>query len=129
MWQSPLEGQPVDTATVSMPDARRVLANALVQAGKDLGLTQADLGQVIGRDRTGLSRSGLDPDSKSGELALLLIRAYRALYALTGGNREAMRHWFRTENRHTGGIPAQQVRQVQGLLQVVEYLDAIRGKL
>lgn len=119
----------VETATLSLPDARRVLAQALVQAGKDLGLTQKELGDVIGRDRTGLSRSGLDPDSKPGELGLLLIRAYRALYALTGGNREAMRHWFRTENRHTGGIPAEQVRQVQGLLQVVEYLDAVRGKI
>jgi hypothetical protein len=111
------------------PDPRRVLATALVNAGKELGLTQHDLGQIIGRDRTALNRGGLDPDSKSGELALLLVRAYRALYALTGGDREAMRHWFQTDNLHTGGIPTEQVRSVQGLIRVVEYLDAIRGKL
>lgn len=114
---------------VAQPDPRRVLATALVNAGKELGLTQQDLGQVIGRDRTALSRGGLDPDSKSGELALLFVRAYRALFALTGGDRETMRHWFQTENLHTGGVPSEQVRSVQGLMQVVEYLDAIRGKL
>ena len=110
------------------PDPRRVLASALVSAGKELGLTQADLGAVIGRDRTALSRGQLDPTSKSGELALLVIRAYRALYALVGGDREAMRHWMRTENLHTGGVPSEQIRSVQGLSRVVEYLDAIRGR-
>jgi len=119
----------VNLDALTQPDPRRVLATALVKAGKELGLTQNDLGQVIGRDRTALSRGGLDPLSKSGELALLLIRAYRALFALTGGDRDAMRHWFQTENLHTGGVPSEQVRNVQGLMQVVEYLDAIRGKL
>ncbi len=115
--------------TVARPDPRRVLATALVNAGKEVGLTQHDLATIIGRDRTAFSRSGLDPDSKSGELALLFVRAYRALFALTGGDRDAMRHWFRTANLHTGGVPADQVRQVQGLVLVVEYLDAVRGKL
>ena len=110
------------------PDARRVLAAALVNAGRELGLTQADLGAVIGRDRTALSRGQLDPTSKAGELALLLIRAYRALFALVGGDRVAMRHWMRTENGHTGGVPAEQIRSVEGLSRVVTYLDAIRGK-
>lgn len=115
--------------TVAQPDPRRVLATALANAGRELGLTQQDLAAVIGRDRTALSRGGLDPDSKAGELGLLFVRAYRALFALTGGDGPAMRHWFQTDNLHTGGVPARQVRTVQGLVQVVEYLDAIRGKL
>jgi hypothetical protein len=110
------------------PEPQHVLATALINAGRDLGLTQAALGAVIGRDRTALSRGRLDPQSKPGELALLLIRAYRALYALVGGETAAMRHWMHTENQHTGGIPAEQIRSVQGLVRVVEYLDAIRGK-
>ena len=115
--------------TVAQPDPRRVLATALINAGKELGFTQRELEGVIGRDRTALNRAGIDPDSKSGELALLFVRAYRALFALTGGDTDAMRHWFQTENRHTGGVPSQQVRKVQGLMRVVDYLDAIRGKL
>ena len=33
-----------------------VLTRALAKAGKELGLTQADLGAIVGRDRTALSR-------------------------------------------------------------------------
>ena len=118
----------MDSNLAERPDPQRVLASALLSAGKELGLTQAEIGTVIGRDRTVLSRGQLDPQSKPGELALMLIRAYRALFALTGGEQAAMRHWMRTENHHTGGVPSEQIRSVQGLARVVEYLDAIRGK-
>ncbi len=106
-----------------------VLTHALVKAGKELGLTQTDLGVIVGRDRTALSRGALEPGSKSGELALLLIRAYRALFVLVGGEPRQMKHWMHTHNLHVGGIPAELVRTVPGLMRVVEYLDAIRGRV
>ncbi len=109
------------------PDERAVLSKALLNAGKALGLSQAEIGRIIGKDRSSIQR-GLDPASKSGELALLLIRCYRSLYALVGGRTEDIRHWMRTPNLHTGGIPAQQLLTVQGLNEVLGYLDAIRGK-
>ena len=107
---------------------KAVLSKALLNAGKVLGLSQADLGRVIGKDRTSITR-GLDPKSKSGELALLLIRCYRDLHALVGGQPQDIRHWMHTDNLHTGGIPADQVKTVQGLSRVLQYLDAIRGKV
>jgi hypothetical protein len=110
-------------------DQASVLAEALANAGRQLGLSQADLGEIIGKDRTAISRGRIDPASKAGELALLFIRCYRALYVLVGGNTQQMRHWMHTENLHTGGIPAAQVKSVQGLTSVLEYLDAMRGKL
>lgn len=106
-----------------------VLTRALVKAGKELGLTQAELGSIVGRDRTALSRGALEPDTKSGELALLLIRAYRALFVLAGGEPRQMKHWMHTHNHHVGGVPAELVRSVPGLMRVVEYLDAIRGRV
>jgi hypothetical protein len=109
------------------PDPGEVLAKAAVRAGKALGLSQSDLGAIIGRDRTSLRR-GIDPDSKAGELAALLIRVYRSLYALVGGDGEPMRHWMSVENRHTGGVPREQIRTVAGLARVAEYLDAMRGR-
>jgi hypothetical protein len=110
-------------------EAGPVLTRALVKAGKELGLTQADLGAVVGRDRTALSRGAIEPNTKSGELALLLIRAYRALYVLVGGEPQQMKHWMQTHNLHVGGVPAELVRTVPGLMRVVEYLDAIRGRV
>ena len=116
------------SAPLQKPNSRQVLAKALLKAGKAMGLSQADLGVVVGKDRTSFAR-GLDPDSKSGELALLLIRCYRSLYLLVGGGSQDMRHWMQTENRHTGGVPAEQIKSVQGLTEVLGYLDAIRGKV
>ncbi len=110
-------------------DQAGVLAEALLNTGKSLGMSQTELGEVIGKDRTAISRGRIDPGSKAGELALLLIRCYRALYVLVGGNPRQMQHWMRTENLHTGGIPAEQIKTVQGLTTVLAYLDAMRGKL
>jgi DNA-binding XRE family transcriptional regulator len=113
-------------------DADAVLAKALLNTREQLGLTQQELADIVGVHRTAISRwadSGLRPQSKSGELALLLIRAYRALFALFGGSLEDMRHFLRTENRHLAGVPLVLMGQVQGLVHVVEYLDAIRGKV
>ena len=109
--------------------AAEVLTRALVKAGKDIGLTQAEVAAVVGRDRTALSRAAIEPDTKSGELALLLIRAYRALFVLVGGEPRQMRHWMHTHNHHVGGVPAELIRTVPGLVRVVEYLDAIRGRV
>ncbi|MDP1646482.1 MAG: MbcA/ParS/Xre antitoxin family protein [Thiobacillus sp.] len=110
-------------------DQASVLAEALINAGKHLGMSRAELGEIIGKDRTAISRGRIDPASKAGELALLFIRCYRALYVLVGDNPQQMRHWMQTENLHIGGIPAEQVKTVQGLTSVLEYLDAMRGKL
>ncbi len=114
---------------IPRPDEQEVLRKAYLNAGKALGLSQAELGEVIGRDRSGFARGGLDPAGKAGELALLFLRCYRGLYALMGGRAEDMRHWMHTPNHDTGGGPAEQVRSVQGLTRVLEYLDAMRGKL
>jgi len=119
----------MSTVALATVDAAQVLAKALIAAGKDLGLNQMTIAVVVGKDRSAISRGGIDPQSKPGELALLLVRAYRALFVLVGGDPAQMKHWMHTANHHTGGVPAEQVRSVQGLLRVVEYLDAIRGKL
>ena len=118
----------MNTAQVSSADKNRVLSKALLNAGKALGMSQAEIGHVIGKDRTSLSR-GLDPKSKAGQLAALLIRCYRSLYVLVGGDEQSIKHWMHTRNRHTGGIPVEQVQTVPGITHVLEYLDAMRGKV
>ncbi|HLA29583.1 MAG TPA: XRE family transcriptional regulator [Pseudomonas sp.] len=112
-------------------DADTVLAKALLNTREQLGLTQQELADIVGVHRTAISRwadSGLRVQSKTGELALLLIRVYRALFALFGGNLPDMQHFLRTPNHHLQAVPLLLMMQVQGLVRVVEYLDAIRGK-
>lgn len=120
----------VNTAAQQQPtaDPKAVLLKAVLNAGKHLGLSKTEIGKIIGKDRTSLSR-GIDPGSKSGELALLLIRVYRSLHVLVGGQPEDIKHWINTDNLHTQGVPCEQLQTVQGLTLVLEYLDAIRGKV
>jgi DNA-binding XRE family transcriptional regulator len=116
---------------ITTPD--EVLAKAVLNAADQLGLKQAELAQVLGIHRTAVSRLkhnlSLDPATKQGELALLLIRVARAVFALAGGDAAWIKHFMHTPNRVTGGVPAQQVQSIQGLMQVLQFVDAIRGKL
>ena len=101
----------------------------MLRASERLGLSRAELANVVGRDRSSISRSGVDPSSKSDELAKLLIRCYRSLAVMVDENPSQIRQWLSTPNLHTGGIPEQQLQTVAGLVAVNEYLDAIRGKV
>ncbi|MFC3606357.1 MbcA/ParS/Xre antitoxin family protein [Stutzerimonas tarimensis] len=117
----------------SRPTPEAVLAKAVLRAAEQLGLKQAELAAVLGVHRTAVSRlksqPSLAPDSKTGELALLLIRMARALFALTGGDRDWMQHFMRTPNKVTGGVPVEQIETIQGLMSVLQFVDASRGKV
>lgn len=114
------------------PDESEVLALALDKLKKQLDLSSEDLAGIFGVHRntvTRLLKGPIDPASKEGEFAILLIRIYRSLFALNGGNKEAMIHWLKTSNRHIQGVPLQSMKSILGLSRVVSYLDAIRGKI
>ncbi len=106
----------------------QVLCKALLNAAKALAISQSEVASIIGKDRSAISRAKISPQSKPGELALLFIRCYRALYALLGGNAQQMKHWLHTHNHHVGGVPLEKMHSQQGLVHVLDYLDAIRGR-
>ena len=117
--------------TVANPQA--VLTKATLAAAERLDLRNRQLAAIIGTSEASVSRlsSGraLDPDSKEGELALMFLRLYRSLDALVGGDDNKSRTWLHSPNDHLGGIPAERIRTVEGLVDVVQYLDAMRGRL
>ena len=115
--------------TKPAPEPARVLGTAVLRAAGIMGLSRVELGNALGRDRSSISRSGVDPESKSGELAKILIRCFRSLAVLVDDNPEQIRHWLETPNGHTGGTPREQLQTVTGLVTVCEYLDAIRAKV
>lgn len=114
-------------------EAGPVLARALLEAAGRLGLRNRHLAVVIGSSEASVSRlqhgRGMDPESKEGELALLFLRLYRSLDALVGGDDAKARAWLHAENDHLRGVPAERIRTVEGLVDVVQYLDAMRGRL
>jgi DNA-binding XRE family transcriptional regulator len=113
-------------------DKASVLMKAFNNACSELGVNKVDAGKIIGVNRSTLSRKevqGFTPGSKQAELSLHFIRLYRSLFAISGGDKDFMHHWFTTANSALGGAPAERVLSVLGLVQTNEYLDAMRGKL
>ena len=115
------------------PAPAPVLAKAALSAAQRLGLNGKDLAEIIGTSEASISRirggRGLDPQRKEGELALLFIRLFRSLDALVGGDDAKARDWLHAMNDHLRGTPADRIRTVEGLVDVVQYLDAMRGRL
>lgn len=121
------------THPISAPDPAAVLAKAVLAAADRLGLRSRHVAAVLGTSEASVSRlqsgRGLDPATKEGELALLLLRVYRSLDALVGGDDARAREWLNADNSHVAGVPADRIRTVEGLVDVVQYLDAMRGRL
>ena len=112
----------------------QVVSKAIVRVMASLELTQRELAGIIGLHESTISRlvagtTRLSASSKEGELALLVIRVFRSLDTLVGGDDDKARKWLRAENTALGGVPTERMQRVEGLVSVADYLDAMRGKL
>ena len=72
-------------------------------------------------------QSHVGAQSAEGQLAKLLLRVFRSLDTLVGGQPEKAKAWLRAPNHHLGAVPQERLRTVEGLVHVAEYLDAMRG--
>jgi len=125
-------GDPKARAAAAASDAA-IVTKAAMRAAEALGLSDVDLGSIIGISGSTVSRMRsrertIDPNTKEGELALTFLRLYRSLGALLG-DAGSCAAWFHAENTHLGGVPAELVRSAGGLIDVSRYLDAMRGKV
>jgi hypothetical protein len=117
-----------------LPDRGQTLSKATVRAARLLGLTQAELAPVLGLSRSTVSRlfAGdllLAPEQKAWELAALFTRLFRSLDAIVGSNTEQARAWLDSRNDGLGAAPRQLIATTEGLVRVVQYLDAARGRV
>jgi len=62
-------------------------------------------------------------------LALLLVRLYRSLDALVGGNDGQRQAWMMSYNRALNARPIDLITSAAGLTRTVDYLDAARATL
>ena len=109
--------------TQSNIDYKVVLAKVLLNTADQLGLKQAQVASVIGVHRSSISRLKakpiLDSATKQGELALLLIGIYRAVYALNGGDPEWIHHFMNSYNDTTREVPIKQIQNIYGWVMVL----------
>ena len=116
------------------PAAGAVLTKAALRAADRLGLSGRQLADIVGVSEATVSRwkrgqSLLEPGSKPFELAALLVRAFRSLDAITGGDEAVARRWLAAPNTALAARPVERMTQVQGLVDVTTYLDARRAPL
>jgi len=125
----------MSAATSPALDEASVVSKALLRASEVLGLSSAELAEIIGTSESTLSRirnrkrGPIPLGTKEGELALLFLRVFRSLDALVGGSEAHAKAWLHAENRHVGGVPLRRMKTIEGLVDVAEYLDAMRGTI
>jgi uncharacterized protein (DUF2384 family) len=112
-----------------------VLTKAILRMAEFLQLNGKDLSETLGMSEATISRlhqgkKFLSPHNKEGELALLLLRIYRSLNALVGNHHEKAQLWLHAPN-HAFQLktPLSHMKSISGLVEVAQYLDAMRGKL
>jgi uncharacterized protein (DUF2384 family) len=121
-------------STNSQPEPRRVLTDAVLRAAALLDIRQSSLAQILGLSPSTVSRMAngsyrLDQDKKEWELGALFVRLFRSLDAVIGSNDVAARAWLGGGNLGLTGRPLDLIRTTEGLVHVVQYLDAARGRL
>lgn len=112
-------------------EAAAVLSKAVARAAERLGVSRALLARVLGVSPATITRLyggdyQLDQGRKEWEFALLFVRAFRALDSIVG-NEVGARQWLNSENLALNGRPIELIRSTEGLVRVVQYLDASRG--
>lgn len=111
-----------------------VLTKAILNLATFYDLTGKDLCHIIGISESTVTRLNqgkafLSPSTKEGEIALLLLRVYRGLNSLIGNNHDKAKLWLNSDNKYFNRKPIEQLKSVAGLVEVVNYIDAMRGKL
>ena len=111
-----------------------VLTKAICNLSKFYSLSGKDLSKIIGISESSASRIAqgtklISPYTKEGELAILLLRIYRSLNAMVGNNHEKAKLWLNSQNKYFCNTPIEEMKNIPGLISVLNYLDAMRGKL
>jgi hypothetical protein len=122
-----------EQAPGSSPDPGSTLTKAVMRAAGFLGISQAIVASVLGISTASVSRmaSGhyvLDAHRKEWEFGVLFVRLFRSLDAILGHGDQA-RLWLTNDNLALGGKPLELIRTTEGLVRVVHYLDATRGRV
>jgi uncharacterized protein (DUF2384 family) len=109
-----------------------VITKATIRAAERLGVKSKVLARIIGVSEATVSRMKqggypLEPNQKPFELAVLFVRLFRSLDAMTGGDEKVAASWLANDNTALNGKPIDLVQTISGLGNVIQYLDARRA--
>ena len=110
------------------------LTKALVRAAGLLQIRQTSIARILGVSGATASRlfSGqylLSQERvKEWEFAVLFVRLYRSLDAILGHGENA-RVWLSGDNLGLAARPVDLIESAEGLVRVLHYLDAHRGRV
>jgi uncharacterized protein (DUF2384 family) len=115
----------------TVPEPAVVLTKAVVRAAERLNLPRSLLAKVLGLSpatvtRLFTGRYQLEQTRKEWEFALLFLRVFRSLDSIVGDETTAKK-WLNSDNRGLNGKPIDLIRQTEGLVRVVHYLDSARA--
>jgi hypothetical protein len=116
----------------TVSDEATLLTKAVLRAADRLAIKNAVLARILGLSGPTISRMRngkyrLDRGQKPFELAVLLIRLYRSLDGIVGGDDSVAADWLTNKNTVLDGVPLELVESVSGLANVIHYLDARRA--
>lgn len=109
----------------------KILTQAVLNAAKYLGLNDRQLSSAleISTDELCDFRLGsnqLVENTKSFIRAVYLIRVYRSIFAIMGGDELVMHQWMKSPDTALDAIPIEIISTWEGLESVINYLDARR---
>ena len=121
----------VTKQTTKKPEAAAVLSKAVARAAERLDISKTMLAKVLGVSPPTITRLysvdyQLAQERKEWDFALLFVRVFRSLDSIVGDEATA-RKWLASENLGLNGRPIELIRSTEGLVRVVQYLDASRG--
>ena len=112
---------------------QQVLTKAVVNTANYLDLPKGKLAHILGVSsatvtRLYVSSYQLSPDKKEWDFAVLLLRLFRSLDSIVGGAANDATKWLDSENKaFAGKKPVELIESTEGLVRVVNYLDACRA--
>ncbi|MGS0744064.1 antitoxin Xre/MbcA/ParS toxin-binding domain-containing protein [Glaciimonas sp. GG7] len=115
-------------------DAEKVLSKAVLKAANILNINQAVMAKILGISTPTASRlfNGhyhLSTARKSEwDLAILFVRVFRSLDALIGHG-DGAKAWLSGYNKALNARPIDLIISIEGIVHVLNYLDAYRGRI
>ena len=118
----------------AVDEKSRVLTEALLNSANLLGITRTKLAEAVGVSDATMARiarfeAPLKAGTKTFEFGVMIVRIFRSLDAIVAGDEASMKSWRQTRNIALGARPLDLIAKTDGIVHVLDYLDARRAPI